>query len=468
MLNKNTVRQIVLKEDFTNLFYKDDILSRQKFSLFRLFSFTGALVSMGVFTKMVFMFESINALHCVLPLISIIMMVNFYGVKKLEQLNHAYVVVLISAFLLLHVVSYSTGGIRSASVLYHPVVILYAFMLLGKKGGQYFSVLFIVHIVYVFFISRYTDLTSFSFLDNNQSHIEEDFLFNFLFMVFLITAHSNYLNSGRNIVLKKVTEQRDELSKKNNILKQTIANLEKSNQELDKFAYVVSHDLKAPLRAIGSVTGMLEEDMAEVMTNEGIAHINVIHNRVNRMEGLINGILNYSKMVRTVDEGEVIEMQEFLRTSLDLAGAADFCTLSGNFPLKVVTNKTKLQQVLQNIVGNAIKHCDKPIPMVKINVTNTEDCVQFSIKDNGPGIDEKYHHKVFVIFQTLKPRDEFESTGIGLSIVKRIVADRGGKVWVESDGKNGTTFHVVWPLKEIKLLDISELEMEQDPLLFIP
>lgn len=426
----------------------EDVLNRQKFALFRIFSFTGSVVSAGVFVKMCFMFHHLHPLHYVLPALSLVMLFNFYSIKSSEQLQRAYVIVLASAFVILHIVSYSTGGIRSASILYHPVVILYAFMLLGKKGGRAFSILFAFQVAFIFIMSRFTNYTSFEFLQNNQSHIEEDFLFNGFFTFFLISAHSHYLNSGRNIVIQKITQQRDELAKKNLMLKQSNITLETANSELDKFAYIVSHDLKAPLRAIGSVTGMIQDDARGKISPEVDDHLNIIHGRVARMEALINGILQYSKSVRSKEVFSLTNMGQLINESVELLDASAFCKVDKKIDnLSYHVSRTKMQQVFINLIGNAIKHNNKAVPDIIISVKHAADFLHFIVKDNGPGIHAKFHEKIFVIFQTLKARDEFESTGIGLSIVKRIIDDMGGKIWVESEEGSGAEFHFLWPVK---------------------
>jgi signal transduction histidine kinase len=445
------IKRAFLKQEIYNQIDAEDILGRQRFSLFRIFSLTGALVSLGVFMKMYFMFSSLDIIHVVLPVLSSIMLINFYNLSNTKTLDRAYYIVLLSAFTLLHIVSYSTGGIRSASIIYHSVVILYAFMLLGKKGGKIFSVLFGLQVLYIFFISRYTDLTSFAFLDNKQDHIEEDFLFNALFSFFLITAHSNYLNSGRNIVLRKVTEQRDELAEKNNLLNRANATLENANRELDKFAYVVSHDLKAPLRAIGAVSGIIKQDIGAGELETINPQLDIIQQRVKRMENLIDGILAYSKAARAVEEPALVNIYDLIRNTADMLNASENCHLSISSDLSVKTGSIKLQQLFLNLIDNAIKHNDKINPQIEITVNQYEEYLHCTVKDNGPGIEEKFHEKIFVIFQTLKARDEFESTGIGLSIVKRIVDDAGGKIWIHSEKGKGTEFHFTWPfIMELK------------------
>lgn len=444
-MSLRTIKEALLRLDIYEKIDSEDILSRQRFALFRIFSITGAIVSLAVFMKMCFMFSSINLLHLVLPVVSAIMLCNYYGLKSIQHLNRAYYIVVFSAFMLLHVVSYSTGGIRSASIIYHSVVILYAFMLLGKKGGKIFTMLFGAQVIYIFLISRYTSLTSFDFLQGMQSHIEEDFLFNGLFSFFLITAHSNYLNSGRNIVLRKVTEQRDELAAKNNMLYKVNTTLENANKELDKFAYVVSHDLKAPLRAIGAVTGIIKQDTAETPNEELNSQLDIIQQRVVRMEKLIDGILTYSKAARSEEKKEPVDIRELINGCVDMLNVTPLCTINMNKNISIVTSGTKLQQVVLNLVENAIRHNDKKEIKVAVSVQCYEEHLHCIVKDNGPGIEEKFHEKVFVIFQTLKARDEFESTGIGLSIVKRIIDDMGGKIWIVSSKDSGAEFHFTWP-----------------------
>ncbi len=221
-------------------------------------------------------------------------------------------------------------------------------------------------------------------------------------------------------------------------------NLEKAFKELDKFAYVVSHDLKAPLRAIFNLSNWIEEDYGDQLEGEARDMFNRIKGRVLRMEQLIEGILAYSKIDRKEDVYTDVDLNQQIKDSLDLIDIPKAFKIDIQEALPIIkSDQSKIHQVFMNLVSNAVKFNDKPKGegFVKITCEDEGAFWKFAIVDNGPGIEPQYHEKIFVIFQTLNARDTFESTGVGLAIVKKIIDEMGGKIWLESELGKGTTFH---------------------------
>jgi two-component system sensor kinase FixL len=218
--------------------------------------------------------------------------------------------------------------------------------------------------------------------------------------------------------------------------------LEAANRELKDFAYVVSHDLKSPLRAINRLVQWIVEDYAGAFDVKGHEMAELLIGRVKRMDNLIDGVLEYSRIGRVIGSAEPIDVNMLLRDVLDTLAPppAIRITIPPELPV-MLGDKIRITQVFQNLIGNAIKFMDKPQGEITIGCADHGDYWQFSVTDNGPGIEPKHHEKIFQIFQTLKPRDERESTGIGLSIVKKIVELYGGRVWVESTVGQGSTFY---------------------------
>lgn len=223
--------------------------------------------------------------------------------------------------------------------------------------------------------------------------------------------------------------------------------LESANEELKNFGYVVSHDLKAPLRAIGSLADWLSTDYADKFDDEGKEHMRLLISRVHRMDGLIDGILQYSRVGRVKETIVAVELNRLVREVIDLLAPPENITVSivGSLPT-VVAEPTRIQQVFQNLLSNAIKYMDKPEGEIRIACGAEGRQWKFSITDNGPGIDQQHFEKIFQLFQTLAPRDRVESTGVGLSLVKKIVEMYGGRVWVESTVKQGSTFFFTLPI----------------------
>ena len=222
--------------------------------------------------------------------------------------------------------------------------------------------------------------------------------------------------------------------------------LEHANEELKNFGYVVSHDLKAPLRAIGSLADWISTDYADKFDDEGKEHMRLLIGRVRRMDGLIDGILQYSRVGRVKETIIAVELDRLVREVIDLLAPPKNITVSIVNPLPtVMTEPTRIQQVFQNLLSNAIKYMDKPEGTIRIACVAEGRQWKFSITDNGPGIAQQYFDKIFQLFQTLAPRDRVESTGVGLALVKKIGEMYGGRIWLESTVGRGSTFFFTLP-----------------------
>ena len=219
-----------------------------------------------------------------------------------------------------------------------------------------------------------------------------------------------------------------------------------TNQDLDQFAYVASHDLKAPLRGIASLSEWIEESLADKMDGETRNQMRLLRGRVHRLEALINGILSYSRVSRIREKVETVHVGTLLTESRDLLSPPPEASIViANGMPTLQAERAPLQQVFLNLMSNALKHAGRPDVRIEINCADAGAFHDFTVKDNGPGIDPRYHERVWGIFQTLESRDKVEGTGIGLSVVKKIVDTRGGRVAIDSEPGAGATFHIFWP-----------------------
>lgn len=224
--------------------------------------------------------------------------------------------------------------------------------------------------------------------------------------------------------------------------------IRQSNEELERYAYITAHDLKSPLRAIDNLSSWIEEDLGDRITGDAKKHMDTLRARVRRMEKLLNDTLEYSRIGKQLkdDDGETVDGRALVEDAVSMAGAPKGFTVRvdpGFTGLEL--KRMPLQQVFYNLVNNAIKHHDSATGTIDVGVESRDGQYVFSVKDDGPGIPQQYHEKIFEMFQTLKPRDQREGSGMGLAIVRKIVMSAGGTIGVESAPGKGALFRFTWP-----------------------
>ncbi len=246
-----------------------------------------------------------------------------------------------------------------------------------------------------------------------------------------------YRGADRDITERQACEVRQTL---------LLAQLEAANKELSDFAHVVSHDLKAPLRGIRSLADWISADCRDKLSGEAQEQLRLMQNRVDRMQNLIDGILQYSRATHVQGERVRIDLRELVAEVIDTLAPPAHIEIAIQDELPVIElERIRIFQVFQNLLSNAIKYMDKPQGRINVGCVAEDGCWKFSVSDNGPGIAEKHFDRIFQLFQTLAARDDRESTGIGLTLVKKIVEMYGGRVWVQSTLGQGSTFFFTLP-----------------------
>ncbi len=233
--------------------------------------------------------------------------------------------------------------------------------------------------------------------------------------------------------------------------------LRRSNEELERFAYVASHDLQEPLRMVTSYLQLVEQRYRDVVDEDGKEFIHFAVDGATRMKSLINDLLTYSRVQRSTAEFTTVNVQQVLdrvMQDLQLLIEDTRATVTHDNLPEIIANEPQITQLLQNLLGNALKfHAEQP-PQIHIAVKRIAQHWQFSVSDNGIGIEPDYQERIFVIFQRLHSREEYPGTGIGLAVCRKIIDKHGGRIWVESKPGEGSTFHFTIPTKQRKRLKI--------------
>lgn len=222
--------------------------------------------------------------------------------------------------------------------------------------------------------------------------------------------------------------------------------LMRTNEQLEQFAYIASHDLKAPLRAVVSLATWIEEDLGDGGSPQVTEHLRLLRGRVTRMERLLQDLLQFARVGQEELHLEQVDVAELVRGVAQLQAPPEGMVVEPVGVLPVFeTARTPLEHVLMNLVGNAISHHDRAAGHIAVGCERDGPWMRFRVSDDGPGIPADYHDKVFRVFSTLQPRDSREASGMGLAIVKKLVENAGGAVTIEANAPRGTTFVFTWP-----------------------
>jgi signal transduction histidine kinase len=241
------------------------------------------------------------------------------------------------------------------------------------------------------------------------------------------------------------------LEKLNKDLQSTIHELKRTNRELQEFSYITAHDLKTPLRGIGTLAEWLLMDYIDKFDEQGQQQIKMLVKRAKRADKLVESILQYTRAGQTMEEQAQLDLNTELPEIIHEINPSKNIEIiiHKNLPV-LICKKTQINQIFVNLLSNAIQYMDKKKGKIIVDCADDGNYWKFRITDNGPGIEHKYHKKIFKMFQTLSHPDETDSTGIGLSVVKKIVRLNGGKTWVESNPGEGSTFFFTLPKSDVK------------------
>ena len=265
-------------------------------------------------------------------------------------------------------------------------------------------------------------------------------LFSGIIIDFLILGLFIFLTRANRQALMYADSMNDELKIKTK-------RLEKSNHDLEEFAYVASHDLKSPLNAMCKLVNWLKEDCIDILPESSLKHIELLENRSERMSNLLNDLLDYARIERFDYKPETIQLATSVKEVFSLLDHDDNVTLTITNNVELIFPRIPFEIILRNLISNAIKHHDKPVIKITVSYVKENNMHKISIEDNGPGIPPELFNKAIEMFQTLKPRDKVEGTGMGLALVNKITLHYGGKLTIESDGICGTRINILLPLQ---------------------
>jgi signal transduction histidine kinase len=351
-------------------------------------------------------------------------------------------------FLMLAATVPETGGLNSDNLLWMMITPLVALLFANKRSGTIWLSLLIIYTFSLYFISNSSQNTS----ENSKLY----YLISYTLLFICIYSIVYIFEGGQAIIIKMLRQQKRILEQKNKEIEEKNIELSKleeklrlTNQELENFAYAASHDLKEPLRMIKMYTQLTQKRLSDKLDDGSREFMGYVTDGTARMQTLLDDLLQYSRLGRKKDDVKDVDLNNVLFVvvhNLTVALKDNEAAVVAN-PLPTLNcSSTEMIQLFQNLISNSLKFRKKEeAPKIEIRAKDTGDHYLFTFEDNGIGIKQEYHQKVFNIFERLHTRQEYEGTGIGLATVKKIIQNAGGRIWLSSTEGVGTTFHFTIP-----------------------
>ncbi len=361
-------------------------------------------------------------------------------------------------FIFLFPVCLGTGGLYSDDTLWLLLGSILSFLGGNKWTGLIWSFITLSALGYLFYLEN---LSEESMIKDALIFDSKYYYFSISFLFFMILATIFIYENEKTKLIKALGTKRNELENSNRVLEKKVKErthslhssnlqLQRSNADLEQFAYAASHDLQEPLRMVGNFVQLLEEEYAEKLDNDGKSYINFAVDGVTRMSSLIEDLLQYSRVGRKGLEVEYVDLNDILEEKLkNLKNLIDSknATIRVDVLPKVRCIPRQLGIVFYNLIHNGIKFNNSDSPVVRVGYQDKGDEWLFEISDNGIGISQSYKEQIFELFKRLHAKEEYSGTGIGLSLCKKIIHHHKGDIYFESEENKGTTFYFNLPKK---------------------
>ncbi len=438
------LKKIINLDAYRSSLAENDLVNLQKLRLFKKATFISLFVFIGFTVQVTIVLPGNFFLLATMFTLFGVIIVNYFFLNGHKSPGIAYTVLLSTWFILIHVDTYYSGGIRNAANVYFAVLILTAYMLFGSKGGKVMAAFALLHLAFFYFASMQTGWVSYDLVGQTEGLVDLYFFLTTTVSLLVLTFQSAYIETTKKEVIEVIEADRQRLEKSEEQLEIKNQELQQKNTELEEFAYLASHDLQEPLKTSSGLAQLMKRQYEGKLDEKADQYLTFIVDSAIRMKKLVQDLLGFSRSghqgkFTTIDCMEII--RELLEDLDQLIQDTSAVIVYQRLPI-IKGLSTEIKLLFLNLIVNAIKFARPGVaPRVQISAEKSGRFWKFAVADNGIGIPQEYYEKIFGMFQRLQSDTDFKGSGIGLAHCKKIVELHNGTIWVQSTLGQGSTFY---------------------------